>query len=261
MEPLWAGGGWWQGGGAKARFSAADEHDTELQEMRIPMNKSSRQDRSSPVLDISSAIAAFSEDQVAYLTGLSKGTLRRWARIGFYKPSFDEGNPRLPYSRFYSFRDVVALRTLQRLRKDEGISLQHLRKVADRLSHLGHELWARTELHVLKGEVCLIDDKSGHLEGALSGQFAPLSLVKMIEDTKADIIDMSRRPKEAEGRIERKREIAHNAWVVAGTRIPVAAIRRLHEDGCTIDQIIAEYPDLTRRDVDAALRHGDCEAA
>ena len=91
------------------------------------------------MLDIGSVIAAFSEDQVQGLTGLTKGRLRYWAKTGFFRPSYAEDNPRLAFSRFYSFKDVVALRTLEILRVQNGVPLQHLRKVADKLSHLKDE--------------------------------------------------------------------------------------------------------------------------
>ena len=37
-------------------------------------------------LDISSVIAALSEDQVERITGLTKRQLRYWAKTGFFKP-------------------------------------------------------------------------------------------------------------------------------------------------------------------------------
>jgi uncharacterized protein (DUF433 family) len=40
---------------------------------------------------------------------------------------------------------------------------------------------------------------------------------------------------------------------LAGTRIPIAAIKRLSEDGADAEAIIALYPDLTPRDIQAAL--------
>ncbi|WP_367120132.1 DUF433 domain-containing protein [Sphingomonas sp.] len=46
------------------------------------------------------------------------------------------------------------------------------------------------------------------------------------------------------------------APTIAGTRIPVVSIQRLHEDGYSTQQIIAEYPRLTRADVKAALTYG-----
>src|SRR5277367_4920861 len=96
-----------------------------------------RQDQAeSPSLDISSAIAAFSEEQVQRMTGLTIGRLRYWAKTEFFKPSFVEDNPRLPYSKFYSFKDIVALRTREMLRVQNNVPLQHLRLVAEKLSYL-----------------------------------------------------------------------------------------------------------------------------
>ena len=51
------------------------------------------------------------------------------------------------------------------------------------------------------------------------------------------------------GRIAQHRYVSHNAPVVAGTRIPTAAIRRFKEAGYSVGQIIKEYPDLTDHDM------------
>ena len=77
----------------------------------------------------------------------------------------------------------------------------------------------------------------------------------------AGIVSLIKRPKSQVGRISRSREIGHNAWVISGTRISVAAIKRLHEDGFDNRAIIEEYPDLTLQDVEAALKHKDAKAA
>ena len=88
------------------------------------------------MLDVSNVLAAFSEEHVSRITGLSIYRLRYWAATGFFRPSYVEDNPRLPFSRFYSFKDVVALRTLEMLRVRNEVPLRHLRRVAERLSHL-----------------------------------------------------------------------------------------------------------------------------
>ena len=94
-----------------------------------------------PALDIASVIAAFSEEHVERITGLTKGRLRYWARTGFFRPSYAENDLRLPFSRFYAFKDIVALRTLEMLRVQNNVPLQHLRRVAESLSHLKDDLW------------------------------------------------------------------------------------------------------------------------
>jgi len=213
-------------------------------------------------LDIGSVIAAFSEDQVGRMTGLSKSRLRYWARTDFFKPSFVEEGARFAYSRFYSFKDVVALRTLELLRVQNGVPLQHLRKVAAKLSHLQDSLWTQTELFVVKKEVYFVNPETNKPEAVLSGQYVlPIQLKRVIDDTRAEIVQFSKRNDSTVGQLSKNRAVARNAWVVAGTRIPVASLKRLHDDGFSVQQIIDEYPDLTAADVEAALHHLHSTAA
>ena len=215
-----------------------------------------------PTLDISSVVAAFSEEQAARVTGLSKRQPRYWATTDFFKPSFVEDNPRLPNSRFYSFKDMVALRTLERLRVQNNVPLQHLRKVAENLSHLKDELWTATTLYVLNRRVILVNSETGQPEEVVSGQFVlGIPLSDIISETKDNVAALRRRSPESIGKLRRHRSIVRNAWSVSGTRITVGSIRRLHEDGYSVDRIIAEYPDLTREDVEAALNHDEAQAA
>lgn len=222
-----------------------------------------RQDRAvEPSLDISNVIAAFSEEQIGRMVGLAKGRLRYWAKTDFFKPSFVEEDGRLPYSRFYSFKDVVALRTLEMLRVQNGVPLQHLRKVAAILADLKDALWTQTTLFVFNKKVIIVNPETGQPQEVVSGQYLlGIPLAKVISDTKSDIIAFRSRPTSTFGRLARNRSIARNAWVIAGTRISVGSIVRLHEDGYSVDQIIAEYPDLTPDDVQAALSHGGRSAA
>lgn len=44
---------------------------------------------------------------------------------------------------------------------------------------------------------------------------------------------------------------------IAGTRITVTLILNLLAHGQTIDQIIDDYPDLTREDIKAAIRYAE----
>jgi uncharacterized protein (DUF433 family) len=214
-----------------------------------------KEDRAAPALDIDNVVAAYSEEQIGRTVGLTKSRLRYWARTDFFKPSFVEEDGRLPYSRFYSFKDVVALRTLEMLRVRNGVPLQHLRKVAERLAHMKDELWSRTTLFVLDKKVHVVNPEFGQPQEIVSGQYA-LPLSKVIDDTRNDIIAFRSRPANTVGRLSRNRSIARNALVVSGTRIPVGSVVRLHEDGYTVDQIIAEYPDLTPEDIEAALTRG-----
>jgi DNA-binding transcriptional MerR regulator len=207
-------------------------------------------------------IAAFSEEHVERLTGLSKTQLRYWDRTGFFLPSYADDNRRSPYSRIYSFSDLLALRTLGVLRKQYSVPLQHLRKVAERLSHLESRLWTATSLYVVDKKVIFHEQGTKLPREIVSGQFlVPIELQKVVIATQKDVSKLRERRGSQIGVVERSRSVNRNAPVVAGTRIPIAAIRRFKEAGYTVSQIIAEYPDLKPKDVEAALSHGARAAA
>jgi uncharacterized protein (DUF433 family)/DNA-binding transcriptional MerR regulator len=202
-------------------------------------------------------IRAFTEDSVARLTGLTASQLRYWDKTGFFGPEYADADRKSPFSRLYSFRDIVALRTLSILRNRYNVALQHLRKVAGKLSQLGYDLWTNTILYVLNRKVIFHEPGTDLPQEVVSGQYVmgELALKTIIWDTTKDVEKMRRRDPAKIGRIERSRYVNHNAWVVGGTRIPTAAIKRFKEAGYTSEQIIAEYPDLTAEDIKAALFH------
>jgi DNA-binding transcriptional MerR regulator len=201
-------------------------------------------------------VAAFSEEQVERLTGLTKAQLRYWDGTGFFQPRYADEDRRRVFSRLYSFKDVVALRTLGVLRNEHEVALQHLRKVAKKLSHLAEDKWTKQTLYVLNKKVIFHEPGTDLPREVVSGQYVmDLPLKTIISDTKKAIEKIQRRDPKKIGLVERTRFISRNAWVVGGTRIPTAAIRRFKEAGYTTEQIIAEYPGLTVRDIRAALRH------
>ena len=200
-------------------------------------------------------IRAFSADHVVRLTGLSKGQLRYWDKTGFFRPRYAYEDRRAPYSRIYSFRDVVGLKTLAILRKEHGISLQHLRTVAHRLSHLKDSLWAETKLYVFNKEVHFKEPHTGKVRGVVSGQYVSIPLVSIMSDVSRQTEKLRARAPEKTGKVERHRHIARNTWVIAGTRIPTGAIVQFKEAGYSTEQILREYPSLTAADIKAALKH------
>jgi uncharacterized protein (DUF433 family) len=206
--------------------------------------------------DLDNVITAFSAEQVERLSGLSKARLLYWDRTGFFAPSYADENRRSPYSRIYSFRDVVGLRTLYRLTKDFHVSLQHLRKVAEKLSHLSSDLWSSQVLYVLDKKVVLDETGAGRLREVLSNQYVNgLGLGEVISEMRQAVDQLRKRRDDQIGQITRSRFVNHNAAVVAGTRVPVSAIRDFAKAGYTPQQIIEEYPDLTEKDVAAAMAY------
>lgn len=198
-------------------------------------------------------IQAFSEDHVSRVTGLTKGQLRAWDRRGFFRPRYAYEDRHAAYSRVYSFQDVVGLRAIAKLMHEHQVSLQQLSKVAEELVRRGYGHWATVKLYVVRGQVHFRRPGTVDVEGVWDGQFAMLPIVEVINDVNEQVRKLQIRSEDQFGRIEQHKYVVRNSPVIAGTRIPTAAIRRFHEAGFTVEQILREYPTLTDKDVAAAL--------
>jgi DNA-binding transcriptional MerR regulator len=87
-------------------------------------------------------LGLFTADQVCSLCGISARQLGYWNRTGFFKPRLAEGERR-PFNRIYSFRDVVGLRTIGRLRNQYHVPLADLRRISDELKKTPDADWSR----------------------------------------------------------------------------------------------------------------------
>lgn len=198
-------------------------------------------------------IGAFSEEHAEKLTGISRHQLRRWDRSGFLVPSYGWEDRRDAFSRIYSFRDLVSLRVLNDLRNEKKVPLQHLRKVSEKLAHLGDQKWTSTTLYVLGKRVVFEDPRTSLREEVVSGQRVfdiPLRVV--ISSTRQAVRDLNIRGADKVGKIVQAKFVMHNEPVLAGTRIAVGAIQRFLAAGYSASDIIGEYPDLMPADIEAA---------
>lgn len=197
---------------------------------------------------------ALSTEQACRLTGLSNRRLRYWSATEFFSPSVVNVAGRA-FGRIYSFRDIVGLRTIAELRR--RVSLQELRQVGEWLQHQHETPWASLRFYVdAKKKVHFREPDSGKVTRAGAGQAVlEVALEEIVADVQQRVRTMSARGDDQVGRIERKRNIAHNAPVLAGTRIPTAAIWNFHEAGFTTEQILREYPRLTVEDIRSALTY------
>jgi uncharacterized protein (DUF433 family) len=218
-----------------------------------PANRPARSEKEG-AMNVSAVVAAFSAGQVAKLTGLTMRQLAYWDRIGFFRPRYASENRRSPYSRIYSFSDLVGLRTVSVLMNVYKVSLAHLREVAERLSKTTDRPWSQIKMTVWNREVSWLEPGSDVPTGAISGQRVLLKLVDVMDDMEKAAASLRKRAPEDVGRIVQHRNVAHNRAVFSGTRIPVAAVRRFAEAGYTVEQILSEYPSLTREDVRTALK-------
>lgn len=201
---------------------------------------------------MSDVIAALSLDQVSRLTGLSANQLIDWDSTGFYPPSYAYEKRRSPYSRIYSFEDLVSLRTLSVLR--ERVSMQHLREAAEKLKQHTGRPWSELTLYVLNREVHFKRPLDGQIEGAVTGQYgATIPLESVAEEMRERSEALKVRDPTSVGKLDRHRHVMGNEVVISGTRILVASVRALADAGYSPQEILAEYPDLQLPDVQAAL--------
>lgn len=210
------------------------------------------------MIDRDAVVGAFSDEAAARLSGLSIGQLRMWDRSGFVRPSYADENRRLPYSRVYSFRDIVSLRVLGKLRNELKVPLQQLRKVSDKLASMGDAKWTSTVLYVLGKRVVFTNPRTNQREEVVSGQRVfDIPLRVAISDTREAIASLNDSSKRKLGLIDRDKFILQGEPVFAGTRISVATVQRYLSAGYKPAAIIAEFPGLTDADIEAARSYGN----
>ena len=213
------------------------------------------------ISEADTVIQALSVDHVVRLTGLTQTQLRYWDKIGFFQPALAVDNRRLPYSRVYSFKDVVGLRVISVLLHQHHVSLHHLKEVAAKLAQYSPDAWANIRLYVLNRRIQFEEPDTGQMRGVVDGQYAIAAMVDVIRDMREETAKLRVRTPEQVGILERHRHVAHHATVLGGTRIPVRVIQEFHDAGYSDAAILEEYPTLTEADIAAALAFSDKVAA
>jgi uncharacterized protein (DUF433 family) len=207
--------------------------------------------------DLNTVVAAFTEDQTAKLTNVSVRQLRYWDSSKFFVPSLASPDRRQSFARLYSFRDLLCLKVLNTLRNESRVSMQHLKKVKEKLAHLGEDLWSKTTLYVLNRKVVFVNPQTSEKEEVVSGQGVLSIALEVVTGNMREAVEKLRSRDESRiGRVERHKGVANNRPVIAGTRIPVQAIREFGDAGYSIERIMKEYPSLKREDIEAALNYG-----
>lgn len=203
------------------------------------------------VSDNTVVLRAFSIDHAARVTRVTKNRLMRWDRAGFFSPEIvDEADRGNPYSRVYSFNDLVGLRVLAVLADKYRVPYAELKAAHDLLKKEVQRPWSEIKLTVANRKV-VIYDKGGRPVNVTDGQysFQEIPLPEIARDVAERAQALRQRDNDQIGVIERHKFVARNARVLAGTRIPVVAIESFIDEGFDDDSIVAEYPGLTRFDV------------
>jgi uncharacterized protein (DUF433 family) len=193
----------------------------------------------------------YTDRQAARLTSLSTRRLARWDHLGIVKPSI---SIRAKYGRrrVYDFRDLLGLKVAAELSK-EVRWLPELKKAIDHLRGLDYkDPLAEVLFWVWRGRIYFKEAQTIRAGRRPEQTIMPfvIPLNRWAADLGADLLKLDERQV---GQIERRRGALGYKPVIAGTRIPVASIRRLVRDGLSEAQVLKFYPDLTREDVRAAL--------
>ncbi|HET8700026.1 MAG TPA: DUF433 domain-containing protein [Gammaproteobacteria bacterium] len=195
-------------------------------------------------------LLGFTADHVARLTGLSKRQLDYWDRTNFFSPAYV--SPGRAFGRVYTFRDLVGLRVISVLR--HRLPLQELRRIGSWLGARFDQPWSTLRFGISGKKVVFFDPASGSPTEA-EGQGQTVIEVDEIASEMKEAAQALRDRSDKIGQIEKRRQVASSAWVIAGTRIHTEAIWNFHSAGYDTEAILKEYPHLRADDVDAAIEH------
>lgn len=206
-------------------------------------------------------IMAFTAEQVARLSGITVDRLRYWEKTEAFIPERIEKILPGPYSRIYSFQDLVNLRVMADLRTNHRVELQQLRAISHYLIDHPDHPWSSLALRVYGTHLEFRDPDTQHWMAADPlGQYTmELEFATVSTKAEQDAREAMRRGVEQYGVIVRNRNVMSNQYVFDGTRIPVATVLRLLDAGYEHQDILRCYPTLSDQDILAAIIHRDTE--
>lgn len=206
-------------------------------------------------------LLAFTLEHAARVTGVSERRIRYWDRTGVLSPSLSHTARRGPYSRIYSFRDLVGLRTIRELRDQYGLSLQRLREIGNWLRETYNEPWSALRFYVIgRGRTADVIFHDPNADQFLSTRrqrqaVMAIELEPIARQTEKEANKLTFRSEDQIGKIVQNRYVLGNTPVLAGTRISTAAIWDFHQAGHDTAAILREYPRLTPVDVERAIAY------
>jgi len=141
------------------------------------------------------------------------------------------------------------------MRKIYHVPLQELRKVGAILSELYDAPWSQLTFYIVGKAVYYQEDRDAAVRRARPGhqQIMEFDLARVEGDVRRALDALRRRTSQQIGRVTKHRYVAGNQPVLAGTRVPTLAIWEFHAAGYSREAIVKEYPQLTLKDVDAAI--------
>jgi uncharacterized protein (DUF433 family) len=182
---------------------------------------------------------AYSPLMAAALSGATVRQLGHWRRT-----SLIEAEYRTPTRVFYSYRDIVALRTFVYLR--ESLSLQKIRRAVGTLRNLGESEHLSQYRLVAHGSTVVLrkDDEDVDLVH-VPGQTFLIRLSDMARPFETQVGTYVRDLEQPTEYVSVDPQIRGGHPVISGTRVPFDAVSSLVQDGVPAEQISLYYPGVT----------------
>ena len=178
-----------------------------------------------------------------------------WRYAGLVEPTVSRRLSPRNEVRLYDFTALVELRIVAALR-EKRLTLQHIRQVIARLRASYDRPLSELRFAVHGGQLYFQHPDGSWEGGRRPGQLV-IAEVILLDEVRAglrhDLAYDDREP----GRIVRRRRVHGSAPTLAGTRVPVSAVRAFLDRGASDERILAAYPMLTVADIDAVRAAAD----
>jgi DNA-binding transcriptional MerR regulator/uncharacterized protein (DUF433 family) len=198
-------------------------------------------------------LLAFSDIRAMSIAGISRWRLRYWEEQGLVEPSIKRRLGSRTTVRLYSYQDLLSLLVVSVLRVDRGMSLQHIRRVAEHLRSRGYAAPLRELKFATLGREIYFQHPDGSWEGDLPDQIVLVETIRL-DPLRSRIATAAKRPAADVGQVVRQRGVHASAPVFAGTRIRVSTVQDYLQHGFDAGAILQAFPDLSTADIDEARR-------
>lgn len=196
---------------------------------------------------------AVTRDTAARIAGLTHKQVDYWASTGLIAPSVDTRMSPGRRVRLYGFVDLLSLLVAAEL-KSRKVSLQHIRAIVGHLRARGYSTPLTQLSFATVGQQVYFMHDDGTWEGGLAPDQIVMHEVLNLEPLRRRIAAGTQRDERLAGRVERRRGAMGSKPLLAGTRVPVATVRRYLDAGRTVAEVLESFPMLTAADVEAVAR-------
>lgn len=181
---------------------------------------------------------------------VTKRQLDWWAAKGLVAPTVSRRAGRYRV-RLYTLADAMEVAIVAHLRS-RRVSLQHIRKLTSYLRGEGYDRPLREVRWAVESGLLYFQRADGTWYESRRPVQGVIPEIINLDEIRARLAASVDRPADSKGRTERRSGVLGRQEVVAGTRIPTATVERWVTRGHSDERILQAYPDLDRRDVEAA---------